>query len=426
MCIRRDIFWITGLTLICLLVFVANGFSDSGNTDTRLRQYRAVRPLGMAEAFAAIADDGDAFYYNPAGLANIRKLRIDLQPIKLIPTQDFYDEMRDLEQLIDDIEAINESEEPLEDPNLEDERRRLIDRMERLSQDNLGLDAAAPARIIVPLHVGDYSLAIGGIIHGWSESQVYIRRRGLKWADFVKDILDDEVVYNIMAETSYGGAAAIEVPIQPLPLELSFGLSARRIYRWQMDDEDDPLGIEDLISPDGKDGIEGTADDFTERYFDPEDPWDSVLKGKGYSMDIGTIASFDDIFSLAVVLQNLVGKIEYEEEEDEEIPQNLGISAALNLAKLATPDIPTLDIILAAGLDKNDETWDTDEFIDKTRLGLEIIWSLPSIALSGRIGSNHGYLTLGTGVQLFFLDLDYAFFADQGTNWHAFSLNLAF
>ena len=53
MCIRRDIFWITGLTLVCLLVLAVNSFSDSENTDTRLRQYRAVRPLGMAEAFAA-------------------------------------------------------------------------------------------------------------------------------------------------------------------------------------------------------------------------------------------------------------------------------------------------------------------------------------------------------------------------------------
>lgn len=382
--------------------------------------------MGMGDAFAAIADDGDAFYYNPAGLATVRKIRIDLQPIRFIPTQAFYDELRDLDQLMDDIEAIRESSEPLEDPALEDERRRLMRRLERLMRKNVGLEMASPARLIVPLHIGDYGLAIGGIAHAWSDSRVQVQRHGLRWSDFVKDILDDEVLYNVMAEASYGGAAAIEIPIAPLPLELSFGLAARRIHRWQMTDEHDPLGMEDLLNPYGKDGVEGTADDFKERYFDPEDPLASVSEGKGYNVDLGTIASFGDIINFAVVLQNLVGSIKYEEGRDEGLPQNLGISAAVNLAKLPSPDIPMLDIILAAGLDKNDETWESDQIVDKVRLGLELVWKLPLLSLSGRIGSNRGYMTLGAGIQLLFLDLDYAFYGDRDTNWHAFSLNLAF
>ncbi len=422
--IKKNILWLISFTFICLIAFAGNGFASSEKKESKLRQYRAVRPMGMGNAFAAIADDGDAFYYNPAGLTATKKFRLDLQPIRLIPTQDLFDELKNLDQLTQDIEAISENDKPLEDPELEDERRRLMDRMEGLMTDNLGLDAAAPARVIVPFHIGDYSLAIGGIIHGWSESQVYIQRRGLRWTDFVKNVLDDEIVYNVMTEMSYGGAAAIEIPIQPL--EMSFGLAIRRIHRWQMDDEENPLGIEDMLNQHGKDGIEGTADDFKERYFDPEDPWASVVEGKGYSTDLGTIASFDDTVSLAGVLHDMIGKIEYEEGVDEELPQNLGISAALNLAKLATPDIPTLDIILAAGLDKNDETWERDGLVSKTRLGLEVIWGLPALALSGRIGSNYGYMTLGAGIQILFLDLDYAFYSDPDTDWHAFSLNLAF
>lgn len=413
--IRKNALWAISLIFVYLLAFAGNGLPASEEEGSTFRQYRGVRPMGMGNAFAAIADDGDAFYYNPAGLTIARKPRIDLQPVRLIPTQDLFSELRTLDQLREDIKAINESDKPLEDPDLEDERRRLMDRMEGLMHKNLGLDAAAPARVILPLHVGNCGLAIGGIIHGWSESQIYIRRRGLRWADFVKDMLDDEVVYNIMAEMSYGGAAAIEVPIQPLPLEASFGLGVRRIHRWQMDDVDDPLGIEDMLEA-----------DFEERYFDPEDPWGSVVEGKGYSIDLGAIASFHDTANLAVVIQNLAGEIKYEEGADEELPQNLGVSAALNLAKLAAPDIPALDIILAAGLDKNDKTWERDGIVSKTRLGLELIWRLSSIALSGRIGSNYGYMTVGAGIQLLFLDLDYAFYRDPDTDWHAFSLNLAF
>jgi len=384
-------------------------------------QYRGVRPMGMGNAFVAIADDGDAFYYNPAGLTAVRKIRIDLQPVKFIPTQDLYDEFKDLDQLMDDVEAIRESAEPLEDPTLEDERRRVTRKMKRLMRGNLGLDMASPVRVIVPLHIGDYGVAVGGIAHAWSESQVHIRRRGLNWSDFVKDMLDDEVIYNIMAEASYGVAAAIEVPVAPLPLELSFGLAARRIHRWQMSDEDDPLGMEDLLNPYGKDGIEGTADDFKERYFDPEDPLASVSEVKGYDVDAGTIASFGDTIGLAVALQNVVGKV-----KDEDFPRDLQISAAVNLAKIPSPDIPMLDIILAAGLDNLNETWERDEIVDTARLGLELVWKLPLMALSGRIGSNHGHMTLGAGIQLMFLDFDYAFYGDQDANWHAFSLNLAF
>jgi hypothetical protein len=323
--------------------------------------------------------------------------------------------------LIDDIEAISESSAPLEDPKLEDERRRLMHKLERLAHEDLGLDAASPIRFIVPLHIGDYGLAIGGMVNAWSESHIYVRRQGLDWSDPVKDVLDDDIVYNIMAEASYGGAAAIEMPVPSLSLELSLGLAVKRIYRWQMTDEDDPLGVEDLINPHGKDGIEGTRDDFEERYFDPSDPLDSLSESKGHSIDVGAISSFSDAVNLAVVLQNLVGKI-----GDERPPKRLGISTAVNLTKLLSADVPMLDVILATGLDKDGGVQRSQRITDKARFGLELIWRLPLLDLSGRIGSNYGYMTLGAGIQLMILDFDYAFYGDQNTNWHAFSLNLVF
>jgi hypothetical protein len=418
----------TAMILICFLAFIESSSSASKLFETKILSkklcgadlpYRGVRPMGMGNIFAATSDDLDAFYYNPAGIAAVRKLRIDLQPIRFIPTQDFYDELRELDQLVDDIEAINESQYPLEDPDLEDERRRLTQRMERLMNDDLGLDVASPLRFVVPLHVRDYAVAIGGIAHAWSASQLYVQRRGLDWNDFVKDMLDDDLIYDIMAEVSYGGAAAIEVPATTLPLEISFGLAARRIHRWQMTDKDDPLGIEELINPYGKDGIEGTDDDFKERYFDPEDPLDSVSEARGYSIDAGTIAWFREIASLGLAFQNVFGEI-----GDEKLSRNLDVSTALNLARLGSQGLQNLDIILAAS--SNNETWGSGNIVDRARFGIEVVWSLPSLAISGRAGSNYGYMTLGAGIQLAFLDFDYAFYSDKDADWHAFALNLAF
>ena len=108
--IKKNILWLISFTFICLITFAGNGFAASEKKESKLRQYRAVRPMGMGNAFAAIADDGDAFYYNPAGLTATKKFRLDLQPIRLIPTQDLFDELKNLDQLKKDIEAVSESD----------------------------------------------------------------------------------------------------------------------------------------------------------------------------------------------------------------------------------------------------------------------------------------------------------------------------
>jgi hypothetical protein len=403
--IRKKALLNVSLILTCLLAFIGNSPLASENSYEDKLQFRGVRAMGMGNVFAPVADDGDAFYYNPAGLANIKNIRIDIQPIRLIPSRDLYGELKGLRQLRDDLRALSDSEEPLEDPDLQDERRRLMDRMENLLYDDLGLDAGFPARAIVPLHIGDYGVTVGGMTHAWSMSQVEVRRRGLDWSYFVKDVLDDEVLYDGMVEVSYGAGAAVEIPVPPTPLELSFGISARRLRRWRITDRYDLLSLDDIL-----------ADDFEKRYFDPEDPWESISEGKGYSVDIGAIGSLNDAINLAVVVQNLVGHVKYEDDVEDEFPLNVEASSAVNLARLSRSGVPVMDVILAGSIDKDQET----------RLGLELIWDMPILALSGRIGSNHGHLTLGAGVQFMFLDFDYAFYGDQDSDWHAFSLNLTF
>jgi hypothetical protein len=108
------------------------------------------------------------------------------------------------------------------------------------------------------------------------------------------------------------------------------------------------------------------------------------------------------------------------------LPRKIELSAAVDLAKMPRPEVPLMDVIIAAAIDINDETWETKWTFDKIRFGLEIVWKLPPMAVSGRVGSNYGYITLGAGIQFMFMDFDYAFYSDQNANWHGFSLNMIF
>ena len=432
---RAKILLAVNLILVCLLISTENGLAASEDENTREHRPKSVRAMGMGNAFTAIANDGDAFYYNPAGLATIKNARLDVQHAKYMISDDFYNQLKTAVEVVDDVSAIMEamdededSEEesedgPLDDPDLADERHRLMNRLESLISDDFLLDIAFPVRGVVPFHVKDYPVAVGVMTHGWSVMEVAIQRRGLDWDYPVYDVLDDEFLYRGMVEASYGMAAAVEIPtislpLVSLPLELSFGLSVRGIRRWRMTDENDLLSAEDVINPDGADGIEGTADDFEERYVDFDDPWNSVAKGKGYSVDIGSIGTFNDATNVALVIQNLMGHVDYEEDEDEDddLPVNLGLSTAVNLTRLAFSHTLIPDVILAADVD----------MAEKPRLGIEVAWNLSALELSGRIGSNHGYMTLGVGIQFKVLDIDYAFFGDEDADWHAFSLNLVF
>jgi hypothetical protein len=377
--------------------------------------------MGMGNAFGAVSDDSDAYYYNPAGLTFVRKLRIDIQPVHLIPTEDFYSETKDINDLIDDVDRISKSSQPLEDPKLKDERIRLMNRLERLTNENVGLDAGFPVSVMIPLHIKNYSVTVGAMSHGWSLSQIKVQKNGLQWGNLVLDIMDDGIFYKIMGETSYGLASAINLPIPMAPVEVSVGLSIMRVERWLLTDENDLMKFGDLVNFDGKDGIKETADDFRNRFFDPDDPLSSIAKGSGYNINAGIIASLGDAIKMGLTFDNVLGKVNYKEIKDE-VPDRLaGISAAVNLAKLPSPDIPMVDAIVSASID------DMNSGNTQKRVGLELAWKpMGILAVSGRMGSNNGFLTLGAGVKLLFLDLNYAFYGDEVTNWHAFSLNLAF
>ncbi|MDQ1328622.1 MAG: hypothetical protein QG641_1907 [Candidatus Poribacteria bacterium] len=401
---------------IALIIVSSTAFSQTGIASSDGIwdvQYRGVRPMGMGNAFGAVSDDNNAFYYNPAGLAFVRKLRIDIQPVHLIPTEDFYNETKDINDLTDDIDRISKSSNPLEDPNLKYERIRLMNRLERLASERVGIDAGFPLSVMIPLHIKNYGVTLGIMGHGWSVSQIKVQKKGLQWGNLVLDVLDDDIFYKIMGETSYGLASAINLPIPMTPVAFSVGVTAMRVEQWLLTDENDLMNFGDLVN--------SNTNDFKKRFFDPEDPLSSIANGSGYRLNAGIIASLGDAFKMGLAFNNILSKINYDIIKDNAPNRLAGVSAAVNLTKLPSPDIPMVDAILSASID------DMNSDNTKKRVGFELTWKPIGIfALSGRVGSNDGFLTLGAGIKLIFLDIDYAFYGDEVTNWHAVSLNLAF
>jgi len=413
---RYKLILVVAMIIASVIVFSQTGIASSDKIWDI--QYRGVRPMGMGNAFGAVSDDNNAFYYNPAGIASVRDLRIDIQPARLVSTKDLYNEVKDINDLTDDIDKLSKSPSPLEDPNVKNERIRLINRLEQITGDNIGLDAAVPLSVMIPIHISDYGVTIGVVSHGWSLSQVRVQRKGLKWADLVLNTLDDDIFYKVMGEASYGLASAINLPIPTTPIEFSVGLTAMKVEKWLLTDENDLMSFGDLIN--------SNTDDFRKRFFDPNDPLSSIAKGSGYNINAGIIASIGGAVKIGCNLDNVLSKINYDNIKykniKDEVPNKLaGISAAVNLAKLPSPNIPMVDAILCASLD------DMNSGDTKKRVGFELTWKPTGFFnISGRVGSNNGFLTLGAGIKLLFLDLNYAFYGDEVTDWHAVSLNLAF
>jgi hypothetical protein len=71
-------------TIICAAIIIgaASHVALAGEAGTSgfmfLRFGNGARPSGLAEAFTAVSDDASSIYYNPAGMANIEGLELDL------------------------------------------------------------------------------------------------------------------------------------------------------------------------------------------------------------------------------------------------------------------------------------------------------------------------------------------------------------
>ena len=64
--------------------------------------FRGARPLGLGNAFEAIADDINALHYNPAGIAQIDKTLFQFLAVRVRVTEDLADEANTIYDFISD------------------------------------------------------------------------------------------------------------------------------------------------------------------------------------------------------------------------------------------------------------------------------------------------------------------------------------
>jgi hypothetical protein len=245
-------------------------------------------------------------------------------------------------------------------------------------------------------------------------------------------MLDNAIIYRISFQWAIEGSGAIEIPINMSPIldKAYIGFNFRRINRWIFTDEAQPFTVEETLN----------SDDFTNRYFNYEEG-DSALdiasknfkKGSGYSADLGAIASPFDGLKVALVMRNMISKVNIEDEsEDKVFPRNLVLSAAAKPLKILRIQPSTLDFTVAASLDNpNGDDRLGDFSIDKNRerihLGVEtILWPNNAISIATRIGNNQGFLTIGAALKLGALYLEMARYGDLQADWYVGSINLSF
>ncbi|MFQ6041040.1 MAG: hypothetical protein ACE5PV_09300 [Candidatus Poribacteria bacterium] len=422
------------LLIIAMALGCVSGVWAKDDMQEPLLLYRGARPMGMGNAYEAVADDINALHYNPAGIAQTDETLFELLAIRPRVTIDLVDELSTIDEFFNDtINPLIKSDDPLTDPTLKKEREDLVVRFDDILSKRLGLMIGLPsAGLVVPFHVGEYKIAVGGMFYTQNLNSIRVLRQGLPWEDAVKELLDDAVVYRVVLQWAFALAGAVEIPLNQAPIidKAYFGASFRYINRQIFTDADDPFRMEDVLNP----------DEFKEKYFNVEDgdfakfARDNFKSQTGYAVDIGTILSPIEGINVGLSLRNFINNLRLEDaNENRNFPRSATFAVAAKPFKLLRLENPALDLTFAAawnnsnGDDRLGE-FKNDSFTDNIHFGAEVIL-LPKgwISIALRAGNNQGYPTVGASLKLLkILNFDLLRYGDLEADWYAASLGIAF
>jgi len=431
---------ILGLMVFGLLLIIVP-HTTAQEDDEPLFLFRGARPLGLGNAYEAIADDINALHYNPAGLAQIDETIFQFLVVRARVTTDLVDELDTIGELFNDtINPLTKSDNPLTDPNLSKEREELVKRAEKILTERLGADIGLPSLgLIIPLKNDKYRVTLGATLYTQLLSNVKIVERGLPWRDKVIEMLDNHVVYRVTGQVALGTALAVQIPVdQPFLKSANVGVGLRWMRRGTFSDEDNPFEIVDILDP----------DEFEKNYFDLE-PGESFSEfardnldfASGYSLDLGTLLTPVDGLRVGLVWRNIVNNIRVEtttpagvkNEFDRDFPSNFVVSVAAKPLELLGETNGTFDLTVAASLDdpNGDDRlgkFELDSLADHIHLGIEaILWPKGLFSLGLRAGDNQGFATYGATLRLFkFLNFDVARYGDLETDWWVGSMEITF
>jgi hypothetical protein len=379
-----------------------------------------IRGWGMGGAMFGVGGDLSSIYYNPAGIA-LCDGGLELLNIMAGATFDTVGEMLDYDEFLDRIRRIQGSDDPINDPALSEDRKWVVERVERIIGELIGVRVPGGMRLVIPLSLGAHRLALGGSIYGFLGGEWWMERRGLPWDDPIKEMLDDAVIYRVFGDGlvigTLGGAIGLAKGVK-----LALGSNYKLLRRWIFSDVEDPFTVEDVMNPKGPDGIEGTEDDFSRRFFDPNDPLAKVQRWTGFGLDLGALLSIrDGSIQAGVTLRDLVSSMRSGSSEGK-IDPNLAVGASFSPFRTKY-----MTLLMAFSLDDIGGSVRGGGILDKLHLGAELsLHSNRLISLSARVGNNQGFLTYGFGLRLAILSIGYARYGDEVADWHFVSASIGF
>jgi hypothetical protein len=380
----------------------------------------------MGNAFEAVADDMNAFEFNPAGLANYSRLKIDIVPAQVRVTDDLATEAAELTDLLDEIDALVNASDP-EDLLNSDAASLLVARIRRIQRENLRVHAnvgVASVGIPLPAEVMGARLVVGASVSNQLLVGFRFQRRGLSWGSAVLDLLDDEIVAQSALEVvtlRFAGAAEKSLSL-PFVEKARAGLSYRVVQRRYREDR---FALTDLLDPEGfKDAHFNTTveDGDVDSFSDVQEILDNnTTKQAGVSVDAGFQVEHTDSLTTALVLRNLVSGL-----GDAKFPATRTLSVAYR-----TLDNALVRLLVAASLTNAAGDDHLVDFRiggnDRIHLGAEaVLFPRIPVRIVARVGNNQGFGTMGLDVRFLFIEASVVRYGDLEADWWGGSVRFAF
>ena len=311
---------------------------------------RGTRTLGMGGAFTAVADDQNALYFNPAGLARTEEFRLGILNPQVEASEDAIDLFNDMSDIdMDDSKAV-------------------ADVMRKYVGDNNHV------KVATEFYTGFRAGSAGVMVSALGQATADIRIRNLVNPVAQIDAVAD---YGIMV------GAGMDIPYVD---GLKVGATLKGIARTSLNEDYTAEQIAD-------DNFEDIMDD------DQED-------GTGIAADIGVLYTTSALkvtyLSLALVAQN-VAEMDFGDAMDAKTQFNAGVALSQKVMGMTLTE--ALDIY-----DFTENASDDDSLEKRLHLGVEL--ALPAV-LSVRAGLNQGYFTAGATLNFKVVKFDVATYGEE-------------
>lgn len=346
---RLNIYFGRGIVVFVIMTLFVLGTGYDGMAKQYPRLYTGVRPLGMGDAFTAVADDENALFYNPAGLSRLSTLQLGLFNPLIEVSKKSVDLVKDAQDT--DMDNTGEVSD-------------LLDKYVGEHQH---------ARVSLFPHIGfnvaDTGVMIGGLGQGTLDMDI----RNPVWPEAHMDIIMD---YGVL------GGFGLELPFTGL----SAGVALKFLQRQSLSEIYTATDI--------------AAENFDDRLED------DMYSGSGFSADLGVMYEMGFIpfidTNVALVVQN-VPEMDMGDAKDIDTQVNLGLSIGKSFAAFG----------FVAALDYKDITGAIEEDEDiakRIHVGAEVRF-LKFLAV--RAGLNQGYVSAGATLDFWVLRLDFATYSEE-------------